>query len=200
MLFSFLFVQSQKEQNWTFLACKFEISDDTEKTEPKFEPQFRGLKRKLQQGHQSEEILFSILGPPNRGFAKKMGVKETTSTFYMRPYPAVSLAIQRLKFIKTDPPTGRRANFRETRGLWVFFVAWDPFQPLSCGFVICSVIFKSQHSIPSESFLYYFHFLSYLENPNQSWNSISKCPISVEKLKIKLILVKPLPAWYKRQL
>ena len=35
--FSFLFVQSQKEQIWTFLACKFEISDDTEKTtEPKF--------------------------------------------------------------------------------------------------------------------------------------------------------------------
>jgi hypothetical protein len=52
------------------------------------------LKRK-QQGHQSEEILFSMLRPETRGFAKKMGVKETTSTFYMRPYPAVSLATQR---------------------------------------------------------------------------------------------------------
>ena len=78
VLFPLLFVESQKEQIWTFLACKFEISDDTEKQLSRNWNHNVGFEKGRR--HQSEEILFSIQSP-TLALRKKIGVKETTPHF-----------------------------------------------------------------------------------------------------------------------
>ena len=74
--------------------------------------------------------------------------------------------------------------------LGIFLLLGTLPNPPSCGFVICSVIISSPSiQFPVRLFSFSCVTLNFFETPNQSWNTISQCQISVEKLKIKLILV-----------
>ena len=119
VLFPLLFVESQKEQIWTFLACKFEISDDTEKQlSQKSEPQCRVWK-----GAQAPKWGDPFFNPkPNPGFKKENWSQGDCSTFYTRPYPAAPHhAMTKINSYENwPPPTGRRENFRDKWGLGHF--------------------------------------------------------------------------------